>query len=155
MSRFVRSMFTAGLMALGATMYSGRITRSTPYASSPLGLGGLLKQQPASWAGDFWTVRATVVVDNRPGGVIPGEIVSQAAPDGYTVLVTGGTLWTGPLLQPAPYDPVKDFAPITLVATSPQLVVVHPRCKDCQRVDRFWPKPSRVSSTLARVQPAA
>src|SRR5687767_14979417 len=40
-----------------------------------------------------------VIVDNRPSGVIPGQVVSQAAPDGYTLLVAGNSLWVGPLIQ--------------------------------------------------------
>src|SRR5688500_815082 len=60
-----------------------------------------------------------VIVDNRASGVIPGDIVAKAAPDGYTLLVAGGILWIAPLLQKTPYDPLKDFAPITLPVTAP------------------------------------
>jgi tripartite-type tricarboxylate transporter receptor subunit TctC len=67
-----------------------------------------------------------VVVDNRPSGIIPGDIVAKAAPDGYTLLVSGSSLWISPLLQTVPFDPVKDFAPITLAATSPSVLTVHP-----------------------------
>jgi len=68
-----------------------------------------------------------LVVNNRPSGVIPGEIVSRAPPDGYTLLVYGGTFWLGPLLQPkTPYDVVRDFAPITMLISSPNILVVHP-----------------------------
>src|SRR5262245_29137354 len=45
-----------------------------------------------------------VIVDNRPTGVIPPEIVSKAPPDGYTLLVSGSNFWIGPLLQATPYD---------------------------------------------------
>jgi tripartite-type tricarboxylate transporter receptor subunit TctC len=67
-----------------------------------------------------------VIVDNRPSGVIPGEIVSRAVPDGYTLLVVGGALWIGPLLQTTPYDVVRDFSPITVSNKDPAIVVVHP-----------------------------
>lgn len=67
-----------------------------------------------------------LVVDNRPAGVI-GEIVAKAAPDGYTLLVVGSVLWLTPFLQDVvPYDPVKDFAPVSLTARSVNIVVVHP-----------------------------
>jgi tripartite-type tricarboxylate transporter receptor subunit TctC len=66
-----------------------------------------------------------VIVDNR-GGNIPVEIVSQAPPDGYTLLADGSSFWVTPLLQKAPYDPVRDFSPITLVVSAPNLLVVHP-----------------------------
>jgi tripartite-type tricarboxylate transporter receptor subunit TctC len=65
-----------------------------------------------------------VTVDNRPAGVAPGEIVSKAPPDGHTVLIYNNTLWVGPLMQPATYDAVKDFAPITEVARTPNVLVV-------------------------------
>jgi tripartite-type tricarboxylate transporter receptor subunit TctC len=67
-----------------------------------------------------------VIVDNRPPGIIPGEIVVKAAPDGYTLLFHGSSLWMMPLLQKVPFDPVKDLAPVTLASSTPNLVVVHP-----------------------------
>src|SRR5262245_46286855 len=50
-----------------------------------------------------------VIVDNRPSGVIPGQVVSQAQPDGYTLLQAGTPFWIGPLLEKMPYDPLNDF----------------------------------------------
>ena len=67
-----------------------------------------------------------VIVDNRPTGIIPGEIVVKAPPDGYTLLFHGSSLWMMPLLQKVPFDPVKDLAPVTLAASTPNLVVVNP-----------------------------
>jgi tripartite-type tricarboxylate transporter receptor subunit TctC len=66
------------------------------------------------------------IVDNRPSGMIPGEIVVAAPPDGYTLLFHGSSLWMMPLLQKVPFDPIKDLAPITLAASTPNIVVVHP-----------------------------
>ena len=66
-----------------------------------------------------------VIVENRPSGVIPGEIVSRASPNGYTLLLYNNTLWTGPMLQKAPYDPVRDLAPITTATVGPNILVVN------------------------------
>jgi tripartite-type tricarboxylate transporter receptor subunit TctC len=66
-----------------------------------------------------------VVVDNR--GILAGEIVAKAAPDAYTLLSYGSPLWLAPFMRErVPYDPVKDFAPITLAASSPNVLIVHP-----------------------------
>jgi tripartite-type tricarboxylate transporter receptor subunit TctC len=66
-----------------------------------------------------------VVVDNRPSGVLIGEIVAKAAPDGYTMFLNGSAFWLQPFLQAhTPYDPVKDFSPITLATSSPNVLVV-------------------------------
>ena len=71
-----------------------------------------------------------VIVDNKAGasGAIGSEFVARAAPDGYTLLL-GATTTHGinPALNPRlSYDPVKDFTPISLVATIPHVLVVHP-----------------------------
>jgi tripartite-type tricarboxylate transporter receptor subunit TctC len=69
----------------------------------------------------------TVVVENRGGGVVAGEVVAKAAPDGYTLLYFANGLWITPLMRPkVPYDTMKDFAPISWVITVPNVVVVHP-----------------------------
>ena len=67
----------------------------------------------------------TVVIDSR-GGTIAPEIVSQATPDGYTVLVASSGFWIGPLLGKVAYDPIKNFAAISLLVNSPNILVVHP-----------------------------
>lgn len=70
----------------------------------------------------------TIVVDNRAGagGAIASEIVARAYPDGHTLLFAYATHTTLPFINKVPYDPYRDFAPITQLAVSPLLVVVHP-----------------------------
>jgi tripartite-type tricarboxylate transporter receptor subunit TctC len=65
-----------------------------------------------------------VIVDNR--GNFAGEVVIRAQPDGYTMLLDGPSLWLIPLLQRVSYDPVKDFAPVTIAVKAPNVLVVHP-----------------------------
>jgi tripartite-type tricarboxylate transporter receptor subunit TctC len=67
-----------------------------------------------------------LVVDNRPTTVVP-EIVAKAPADGYTLITIGSALWLAPFMQEnMGYDPVKDFAPISLSGRSVNLLVVHP-----------------------------
>jgi tripartite-type tricarboxylate transporter receptor subunit TctC len=71
----------------------------------------------------------TVVVDNRPGanGIIAYEATARAAPDGYTFTAVAAGLVINPSIYPkVPYDPLKDFAPLTLGITVPNILVVHP-----------------------------
>ena len=65
-----------------------------------------------------------VIVDNRPNGIIAPDIVAKATPNGYTLLVYNNGFWLGPLVQKSPYDPIKDFAPISLIAMAPSVFVV-------------------------------
>ncbi len=71
-----------------------------------------------------------VVVENRPGaaGALGAEMIAKAAPDGYTI--GSGTISSHAinvtLYSKLPYDPIKDFAPITMLATLPNMLVVHP-----------------------------
>lgn len=69
-----------------------------------------------------------VIVDNRSGSaVIPAELVAKAPPDGYTLHFSASALWLLPLFQDnVPYDPVRDFAPISLTTVSPAAIMVHP-----------------------------
>jgi len=77
------------------------------------GLSGALGQQ--------------VVVENRGGGVIAGDVVAKSPPDGYTLLLYGNTLWLLPLMRKqVPYDPQRDFMPITLAGRAVNVLVVHP-----------------------------
>ncbi len=66
-----------------------------------------------------------VIVENR-GVTSSAESAAKATPDGYSLLALGSSVWIGPLMQKMPYDPVKDFSPITLTTTSPNILVVHP-----------------------------
>ena len=70
-----------------------------------------------------------VVIDNRPGatGNIGAELASRAAPDGYTVLIAGASIAINvSLYRKLAYDLVKDFAAVTSIAVSPNIVLVHP-----------------------------
>src|SRR5689334_3650453 len=78
-----------------------------------LGLSGAFGQQ--------------VLVDNRGGGVVAGDVVARSAPDGYTLLLYGNTLWLLPLMRKqVPYAPYRDFLPISVVARAGNVLVVHP-----------------------------
>ena len=69
------------------------------------------------------------VIENRPGanGMIGSEAVARSAKDGYTLLVNGANLVTSASLYDKPaYDPVRDFDPVSLMASAPNLLVVHP-----------------------------
>ena len=70
-----------------------------------------------------------VVVDNRGGGCgsVGAELVAAAAPDGYTLIMMGSSSVIHPLMYPARFDALRDFAPISQVTTQPYVVVVYPK----------------------------
>jgi len=82
-------------------------------------LGGKLSEQ----------LRQPVIVDNRggAGGVVGANIVANSPADGYTLLLgSNGALTIAPSLGKLPYDPVRDFTPVSLAALSQFVLVTHP-----------------------------
>jgi tripartite-type tricarboxylate transporter receptor subunit TctC len=122
--------------ALLAVMFTLSPTRSQDYPAKPIrvlvpaqpgGIGDILPRILAQKLAESGT--ATIVVENRTGGAgtIAAEAVARASPDGYLLLVGNqGQLAIRPQLAKVPYDPIKDFAPIILLVTVPNILVVHP-----------------------------
>jgi len=75
--------------------------------------------------------KQAVVVDNKPGasGFLAAQFVAKAPPDGHTVLITTNTTHAANehLYKSMPYDPVKDFAPVTLLGKGGQIMIVNPK----------------------------
>jgi tripartite-type tricarboxylate transporter receptor subunit TctC len=73
--------------------------------------------------------KTPVVVDNKPGatGNIGAEQVAKSEADGYTLLVTATSFTTNPALKPAPFDPLQDFAPVSLIATGELGLYINPQ----------------------------
>ena len=131
MARSARRKEAVVAVLIGAATFVSNLATAQSYPSRPVrivvpGTGGggdfaarLIGQGLAPVLGQPF------VVENRPVGTIPGEIVSRAAPDGHTLLLSASTLWLAPLLQPnVPYDPQRDFTPVSLVTMSPNILVV-------------------------------
>jgi tripartite-type tricarboxylate transporter receptor subunit TctC len=100
-----------------------RVVVPFPAAGGTDILARLLLQRMAERLG------ANFVIDNRAGagGTIGTEIVARAAPDGYTILVASSSHTINPsVYKKIGYDPARDFAPVTLIASGPGLLVVHP-----------------------------
>ena len=115
------------MMVLGADVVSAQNYPSKPIRIVTAGVGGTSDFMSRLIAqGISGPLGQPIIVENRPTGFIPGETVSKAPPDGYSLLLQAGNFWITPLLQKTPYDPVKDFLPITMVTAAPTLLVVNP-----------------------------
>ena len=124
--RIVKWMFLISTMLLAGGLVSAQNYPSRPIriVTSPPGGGNdfaarLIAQGLTERFGQ------QVIVENRPG-VVAVETATKAQPDGYTLYLDGNSFWLTPLLKKTPYDVMRDFSPITLAVTSPNIVVVHP-----------------------------
>ncbi len=130
--RILLSLFTAAGVALSGSSFAQGAYPSKPVRLiAPFSPGGTLDLVARGIANSLSEqLGQTFVVENRAGaaGAIGSEYVARAAPDGYTLLL-GATTTHGvnPALNPnLPYDPVKDFVPVSLLATIPHVLVVNP-----------------------------
>jgi len=130
-----KRMIAVVLMGVAASLADASQAQSYPTKSIrvvvPYPAGGtsdILARSVGQKLSEAWG--QPVVVDNKPGanGNVGAEIVAKAAPDGYTLLLADiGSLAISPSVYPTlPFDPAKDFAPVTMVAYSPHILVVHP-----------------------------
>ncbi len=114
------TLMLAGGAALAQDKYPSKVVRivtATPGSNHDWG-ARLTAQELTPRIGQ------RVIVENR--GTIAIEVTKDAPPDGYTLLFYGATVWLQPLLTKSNWDPVADFAPITLAMSSPNVLVVHP-----------------------------
>ncbi len=126
--RSVLLLATCALCAVGASAqpYPNRPIRlivADAAGGAPDQLGRLVAQKLSDSLGQ------QVVVDNRPGagGVLGADLAAKSAPDGYTLLLTTTAIYAilPNLRKDLPYDPVKDFVPITRIATASNVLVVN------------------------------
>ena len=120
----------------GTLLFTGAVAAQTSFPSKPIRLiapsstGGGIDTLARIVAQASGTLGQQILVDNRGGanGIIGTELAAKAPPDGYTLLLgfTGAIAVNVSLYSKLSYDPVRDFAPITLIASSPLLVVAHP-----------------------------
>jgi tripartite-type tricarboxylate transporter receptor subunit TctC len=70
----------------------------------------------------------TTIADNRPGadGIIGTDVVARSAPDGQTLLIISTSYTMNPAIHKLPYDPIKSFAPVSMLAGGPNVLAVHP-----------------------------
>ncbi len=129
-----RRHFLASTLAAGASLaVSGARADAYPVAGRPLKLvvpfapGGGVDVLARLYAEALKDKFGTVVVENRGGanGTLGGQIVHQAAPDGYTLLFSASThTMARQVMRNSPYDPVAEFTPIARVGEAPMIVIV-------------------------------
>jgi tripartite-type tricarboxylate transporter receptor subunit TctC len=115
-----------GALALGQGDYPSRAVRIV-VPSPPGGGTDIVARVLAQHFSK--TLGQSFVVENKPGAgnMIGIEFVARSAPDGYTLLMVPATLALNSVLyKKVPYHPIRDFAPITLAATAPLVLIVHP-----------------------------
>lgn len=126
-TRFIFQLSLTCVLYLAAAVASGQDYPVKPIRVVTASAGGgsdFVARQVAQ--GISGPLGQPVIVDNRGSGVLPGEFAAKAPPDGYTLLINGGSTWLLPLLQSSPYDGVRDFSPISIISRNVNVFVVHP-----------------------------
>jgi tripartite-type tricarboxylate transporter receptor subunit TctC len=126
-SPFLVRMISVSLMVLSAGMVSAQDYPNKPIRIISGSVGGgsdFIARQIAQ--GISGPLGQPVIVDNRGSGILPMEQALKASSDGYTLLVYGAANWILPLLQKVPYDPERDFSPISLLVREVNVLVVNP-----------------------------
>ena len=123
-------MFSVGLLVLGSGVVSGQQdypSRTVRVVTAAPG-GGVDFAARLIAQGLTGSLGQPVVVENRGGNaVLAADPVAKSPPDGYTLLFYGSGVWLTPFMRDnTPYDPVRDFAPVSLTNRSPNVLVVHP-----------------------------
>ena len=129
-------LFVIGAAAVVAAIGNAFAATDAPYPSRPIHIvvpfsPGGVSDTLARIIGEHFQRRfgQSVVIENRPGasGNIASEIVAKAAPDGYTLLITGNNVTILPSTSRGrAVDPVRAFAPVMRLVTQPILIAVHP-----------------------------
>jgi tripartite-type tricarboxylate transporter receptor subunit TctC len=129
MARFTISM----LLSLGVMCQAAYAASAQDYPNKPIRLmtsepgggndfvGRLIAQGISASLGQ------QVIVDNRSGTYVVGNVVAKAPADGYTLAAYSNAFWYGPVMETgAPYDTLRDFAPVTIATMAPNILLVHP-----------------------------
>ena len=124
------------LAAIVTAVWHGPVTAQQAYPSRPV---RIISPFPPGGGNDALCrifaprlseiLKQQVIVDNRSGanGIVGTEVAARAAPDGYTIiLIPSGHAVNASLYKKLPFDSIRDFTPITLVASSPLVLAVHP-----------------------------
>lgn len=133
----MRPMKFLPCLAVASGLLLAASTYSQPYPSKPIRMmvpaapGGVTDIVARTIAPQLTeSLGQSIIVDNRSGaGGVPGtDTVAKAAPDGYTLLAVFDSFISNPFVfGHAPYDTIRDFAPVSLLIRGPQLVVAHPK----------------------------
>src|SRR5215470_11677250 len=131
-----RDLLAVGVAAVASAAARRPLLAQSKYPERPIRLvipfppGGVYDAVGRPWADRVKAPLGTVVVENigGAGGSVGAAAVARAAPDGYTLLLGGGgALVITPIASSrAPFDPIRDFEPITLLVTTGLAIMVHP-----------------------------
>jgi tripartite-type tricarboxylate transporter receptor subunit TctC len=128
--RFGAAALGAGLFPAAQARAQSKYPQTTIRLIVPYAPGGVVDAVARNWAEKMRGLLGTVIVENEGGGggTIGAATVAHATPDGYTLLFgdTSSQIIAPYLMLRPPYDPAKDFAPMSMVATSSTAIVVNP-----------------------------